>query len=59
MQGMKRFAFSEKKKSGPIFEKPFRLMLHTIAVLYHVSCYAHTKPGLLQTAQDVNDLKAQ
>lgn len=27
--------------------------------IHHVSCYAHTKPRLLQAAQEVNDVKAQ
>lgn len=45
---------------GPIFEKPFLShVAHYRCFIHHVSCCARTKPGLLQTAQEVNDLKAQ
>lgn len=43
--------------SCPIFEKSH--VAHHCCFIHHVSCCAHTKAGLLQTAQEVNDLKAQ
>lgn len=50
----------KKKESCAIFGKPSCRMLHTTALLSTMSAVTHTQnQGLLQTAQEVNDLKAQ
>lgn len=63
-------AAAEIEKICNFFPTPPRLLSHLWAAslphvvnrcyfIHHVSCYAHTKPRLLQAAQEVNDVKAQ